>query len=1220
MPSTLRVELHCHSVFSDGTATPAELAEWLAAHGIAVAALTDHDTVDALSAFQQSLARHRIGCITGVELTTRQDASEIHLLAYGFDPTNSELLTVLQAQRQTRPAEVDSITGVLRRKGMGFPEDAPPANGQAYGLLATSEAIALVHRAGGKVFLAHPLHTCGSVDAVRELLAELTPQGLDGLEAIYGVYSSDQRDALCAMADALNLLVCAGTDAHEHKGPNPQHPGIDMPVHYWQAFRDAVGAINQPIADPAPVRHPHTPLDWRAFGFHVVAPTLIAIALFIVAIYAVFLPGFERSLMDRKREMIRELTNSAWSILNGYERDEREGRLTRDQAQQMAITRIELLRYGRDGKDYFWLQDHHPRMIMHPYRKDLNGRDVSGFRDPRGRRIFSEFAAVVQRGREGYVNYVWQWKDDPGRLAPKESYIKGFEPWGWIIGTGLYVEDVHQEIAQIESRLRKTALGITLVLVLLLAYVMRQSLGLERERADAEQHLYESNQRYRSLVEATTEGALLVMDGRCSYANTPFLEMAGRTREAIGLTHLTELFPETRENANAWQRLHRLLQGEELADRFDAVLAHVNGTLIECVVVSNPITIAERSGFILMVRNVTPPMRDGVRERRWSHLQQMVEGAPVGLFRARASAHGVLAEYNDEVTRLFPAPHTPNEAISLVHLFRDASDYEAFLHQLLQHGEGTCRLSIHTGHPDAHIVLLSARLERDDTGQPRYINGMLQDVSEAVQRERELEASVQRMQTSLLFLHEPIRRVMRSAVYCPLDMPIRQVCGLMTEQHSSAALVQSSQGDVVGIVTDNDIRRRVVSAGLDLRIPIHRVMSAPLIAISDQAVIYEALLLMEQEGVKHLAVTDDMGEAIGVLRNHDLLQFRSYGPLVLSRQVQQAATTDEVEGHCRQVPDLAKALLSSGAHPRQVTRMVSSVCDAASVRLLELAEAELGPAPVPYVFLALGSHGRQEMTLASDQDNAIVYAEPPAELLGQTEAYMRRLSEWVCGGLHKAGYRQCSGDVMARNHRWRQPLSVWRRYFTEWISMPEPQQLLQFSVFFDFRPVYGDESLASSLREHIAAVLRQHPAFYPQFAHDALQFRPPARFLGRLLPGDHAGQLNLKELQTPIVAFARLYALRHGIDDTHTVARLEALQKQQVLQASSVHELVAAYDLLTRLRLNGQASQQAAGQPVDNTVRYRMLGPSDQALLHESFTQIAAVQKRIGYDFHGGAL
>ena len=181
-------------------------------------------------------------------------------------------------------------------------------------------------------------------------------------------------------------------------------------------------------------------------------PTLIVIALFLAMIWGIILPSFEQTLLDRKRELIRELTNSAWSILASYERDEQSGLLTREQAQALAITRIEALRYGPEGKDYFWIQDMQPRMIMHPYRDDLNGQELLNFTDPRGVPIFVEFADLVRRAGEGYIDYVWQWKDDPLRLEPKESYVKGFAPWGWVIGTGIYIDDVNAEIARIEQQ------------------------------------------------------------------------------------------------------------------------------------------------------------------------------------------------------------------------------------------------------------------------------------------------------------------------------------------------------------------------------------------------------------------------------------------------------------------------------------------------------------------------------------------------------------------------------------------------------------------------------------------------------------------------------------------------------------------------------------------------------------------------------------------------
>ena len=171
-----------------------------------------------------------------------------------------------------------------------------------------------------------------------------------------------------------------------------------MPTELWKRFRDAVLTGPEVARGSAPpLSHVRHRLKRRHFFFQIVFPTLLAMGLLTSALFAVLLPAFQRSLMDRKREMIRELTNSAWSILAEYHADETSGVLTRQEAQRAARARIEFLRYGKEGKDYFWLQDLHPRIIVHPYRKDLNGQDVSGFRDARGQRVFVEFANLVRR-------------------------------------------------------------------------------------------------------------------------------------------------------------------------------------------------------------------------------------------------------------------------------------------------------------------------------------------------------------------------------------------------------------------------------------------------------------------------------------------------------------------------------------------------------------------------------------------------------------------------------------------------------------------------------------------------------------------------------------------------------------------------------------------------------------------------------------------------------
>jgi signal transduction histidine kinase len=226
---------------------------------------------------------------------------------------------------------------------------------------------------------------------------------------------------------------------------------------------------------------------WGGIPVRIILPVSLTVILFGLTIFLLLLPLIEKKLMDGKREMIRELTESSWSILAAHAQEERDGLLTRQKAQASAIENLRRLRYGPELKDYFWINDMHPRIVMHPYRPDLEGKDISGFSDPNGKRLFVEFVKVVKAKSAGYVDYEWQWKDDPGRIVPKISYVKGFEPWGWIVGTGIYVEDVRAEIAAITRKLTLICLGILAIIVALSVYVVQRSMIVEREKKQAEE-------------------------------------------------------------------------------------------------------------------------------------------------------------------------------------------------------------------------------------------------------------------------------------------------------------------------------------------------------------------------------------------------------------------------------------------------------------------------------------------------------------------------------------------------------------------------------------------------------------------------------------------------------------------------------------------------------------------------------------------------------------
>ncbi len=282
-------------------------------------------------------------------------------------------------------------------------------------------------------------------------------------------------------------------------------------------------------------------------------PAFFTLVLFVITIFFVLLPQLEESFLARKKEMIRELTETTWSLLGTYYEREINGELTRAEAQKRAVLRIQNLRYGPEKKDYFWINDMTPRVIMHPYRPDLDGKDVSNFKDANGKYLFVDFVKVVEQQGAGYVDYLWQWKDDPGKVSPKMSYVKGFAPWGWIIGTGLYIDDVSAEIAKIRTKLTLVSLAILLVVSLLLVYSIRQTiladrerLGIFKEREMLMQSLEISKERYRNLLETTSDWIWECnSSGRYIYSSPRVYDLLGyQPEEVMGKTLVDLVSPQ----------------------------------------------------------------------------------------------------------------------------------------------------------------------------------------------------------------------------------------------------------------------------------------------------------------------------------------------------------------------------------------------------------------------------------------------------------------------------------------------------------------------------------------------------------------------------------------------------------------------------------------------------------------------------------------------------
>ena len=952
--ATVRVELHCHSSLSDGRLSPEETALQLAKREVRFAALTDHETLDGQSPFRDTFEAQGKTAITGLETTAFCGLTEIHLLAYGFDENHAGLNAFLTHRRNHREAN-------------RLPTASDPENRSAF-------VIALLHQAGGMVFMAHPAQTESDLVRLNQLVNDLKKEGLNGLEGYYAFSSPEERNRLLTLAAKESLLVSAGTDAHftEGKGSTPA-PGLDLPEPLWNSFRQALLSAPPPVGALISDKPKKSGSSFfRTFALHHIIPALLTLLLFATTLFFIFLPALEQSLMDRKREMIRELTNTAVSVLDQAFRDEQSGRLTRVSAQEQAAERISAIRYGREGKDYFWIQDTLPHMIRHPYRTDLDQTDLSAFRDARGVRIFTLFADLAKKRKQGYVDYVWQWKDDPSRLLPKESYIRLFEPWGWIVGTGVYIQDVQTELHQIEKRLLLAFLIIALILALLLFYLLREGLRSERKRRLAEAALQETTSRYRTLSETATEGTLLALSGQCRYANPAMLELIGCTAAALPLLVLSDLFPDQEANHALRRRLSHPWNSGEGSAELIAELQRRDGTLLSCRLMLRPLGQDDRTGLLLLVR----------------------------------------------------------------------------------------------------------RIDAEESG-------------------------------------------LTPAARAALDRLLR--------------LPATVAGDVAG-----DIRS--------------------------------------------------------------------------------AARISEIAALCGRTTELTRSLLNTGASAPAIARMLSTIADAATERLVTLSIEEMGPPPCPFVFVASGSQGRQEQTLFTDQDNALIFL--PTDKESVEQSYFLALADKVCKGLSQAGYPDCKGGAMANNPEWCRSLPAWKNRFSEWIQTAKAQALMEFSLFFDLRAVYGETGTVADLKEHIFRELRAAPWFFTQAAQNALSFKPPLRLFGTIVTKgadkEQDGRIDLKAAALPIVAFARLYSLQEQLPETNTLARLEALCQKGRLLPSKARDVVGAHEALLRLRLSNQIASFEQGAAPDNRIDYQQLGHIEKAVLRESFSEIDALQARIRREFLAG--
>jgi PAS domain S-box-containing protein len=335
-------------------------------------------------------------------------------------------------------------------------------------------------------------------------------------------------------------------------------------------------------------------------------PVLLSMFLFIGTFFGYILPKFEGHLMDRKREMIHALSESAMSSIQYYAKLAENGSISLEKAKQQAVSHLRSLRYGPDNKDYFWINDTHPRMVMHPYRPELEGRDVSGTEDPTGKKPFLAFLETVKESGGGYVDYYWQWQDDPTRIFSKISYVQEFRPWHWIVGTGVYVEDVHSQVAAITQHMTFIFLGILGLISLLSVYIVWQGARGETHRREIEQSLKKSENKYRLLAETARE-IILLFDSKflITYANTTWKKTSGYSDSEIEGLDITALIP-AEQRVQFRQKIFHIgnSQAEDYFLETDFILKDNRSITVEATF-ANLETAEQTTSYLMTARDIT---------------------------------------------------------------------------------------------------------------------------------------------------------------------------------------------------------------------------------------------------------------------------------------------------------------------------------------------------------------------------------------------------------------------------------------------------------------------------------------------------------------------------------------------------------------------------------------------------------------------------------------
>ena len=458
----------------------------------------------------------------------------------------------------------------------------------------------------------------------------------------------------------------------------------------------------------------------------------------------------------------------------------------------------------------------------------------------------------------------------------------------------------------------------------------------------------------------------------------------------------------------------------------------------------------------------------------------------------------------------------------------------------------------------------------------------------------------------------------RQIITCNINDTVMVAAEIMRDKNISSLIACDDDNQPIGIMTDRDLRNKVIAGGLDpLVVKVSAVMTTPVISVHEDDTLFEVLYRMSKNRIHRVGVVDTDNVLVGLINESDIIRLQNRSPQRLLQSVDEAQSIADLKKIHLESNQLVVFLSQNGVRTKDLVQLIALLNDQMTSHLIGLLKQgrfkEMGQKSA---FLVLGSEGRQEQTLKTDQDNAMIIADDASpEEIADIEAF----SYILIDALIEIGVPECPGGIMARNEFWRRSLADWKSAIDSWVGTPSSENILNFSMFSDMRALCGDRSLENQLKEYVIQVATENSLFLAKMAHNVCRFPPPLGLFGQIKmesSGTHLGSLDLKKAGIfALTEGVKIMALKAGMLGGSTHDRLAALQEKDILSKEQVNDIEASYNLLTFLRLRGQVSSAAEGQEITNYILPGSLDRVEKGRLKLALEVVKSFQGTLSHHF-----